>query len=179
VSELHRWAKTTEMKTTDRPFVEWLLVAVLASILSWRVYVDFTRPLVFDADRWMYVVPHLHIYVGLAFACVMIVARTGRKWFPFLLVAACFWVFPVAYVKYGQMVEARDSISLRSLAVKMERRFWTEVARDVAMAMTIATLGVLMIVRKEDTPNQALQTTPMTRSVYDKTIEFGYPQRGV
>jgi len=27
--------------------------------------------------------------------------------------------------------------------------------------------------------NQALQTTPMTRSVYEKTIEFGYPQRGV
>ena len=28
-------------------------------------------------------------------------------------------------------------------------------------------------------PNQALQTTPMTRSVYGKTIEFGHPQRGV
>jgi len=28
-------------------------------------------------------------------------------------------------------------------------------------------------------PNQALQTTPMTRSVYEKTIEFGRPQRGV
>ena len=28
-------------------------------------------------------------------------------------------------------------------------------------------------------PNQALQTTPMTRSVYEKTIEFGDPQRGV
>jgi hypothetical protein len=27
--------------------------------------------------------------------------------------------------------------------------------------------------------NQALQTTPMTRSVCEKTIEFGYPQRGV
>ena len=24
-------------------------------------------------------------------------------------------------------------------------------------------------------PNQALQTTPMTRSVYEKTIEFGCP----
>jgi len=31
--------------------------------------------------------------------------------------------------------------------------------------------------RKE--PNQALQTTPMTRCVYEKTIEFGDPQRGV
>jgi len=28
-------------------------------------------------------------------------------------------------------------------------------------------------------PNQALQTTPMTRSVYEKTIEFGRSQRGV
>ena len=28
-------------------------------------------------------------------------------------------------------------------------------------------------------PNQALQTTPMTRSVCEKTTEFGYPQRGV
>ena len=28
-------------------------------------------------------------------------------------------------------------------------------------------------------PNQALQTTPMTRSVFEKTIEFGHPQRGV
>ena len=27
--------------------------------------------------------------------------------------------------------------------------------------------------------NQALQTTPMTRSVYEKITEFGYPQRGV
>jgi len=27
--------------------------------------------------------------------------------------------------------------------------------------------------------NQALQTTPMTRSVCEKTIEFGRPQRGV
>jgi hypothetical protein len=27
--------------------------------------------------------------------------------------------------------------------------------------------------------NQALQTTPMTRSVYERTIEFGDPQRGV
>jgi len=27
--------------------------------------------------------------------------------------------------------------------------------------------------------NQALQTTPMTRSVYEKSIEFGEPQRGV
>ena len=27
--------------------------------------------------------------------------------------------------------------------------------------------------------NQALQTTPMTRSVYEKTIEFGHPQRSV
>lgn len=26
---------------------------------------------------------------------------------------------------------------------------------------------------------KALQTTPMTRSVYEKTIEFGRPQRGV
>ena len=31
----------------------------------------------------------------------------------------------------------------------------------------------------EKTANQALQTTPITRSVYEKTIEFGYPQRGV
>ena len=30
-----------------------------------------------------------------------------------------------------------------------------------------------------DQPNQALQTTPMTRSVYEKTIEFERPQRGV
>ena len=28
-------------------------------------------------------------------------------------------------------------------------------------------------------PNQALQTTPMTRSVDEKTIKFGHPQRGV
>ena len=28
-------------------------------------------------------------------------------------------------------------------------------------------------------PNQALQTTPMTRSVYEKTLEFVDPQRGV
>ena len=28
-------------------------------------------------------------------------------------------------------------------------------------------------------PNQALQTTPMTRSVCEKTIEFDHPQRGV
>ena len=28
-------------------------------------------------------------------------------------------------------------------------------------------------------PNQSLQTTPVTRSVYEKTIEFGRPQRGV
>ena len=28
-------------------------------------------------------------------------------------------------------------------------------------------------------PNQALQTTPMTRSVCEKNIEFGRPQRGV
>jgi len=33
--------------------------------------------------------------------------------------------------------------------------------------------------RKEGRPNQALQTTPMTRSVCEKTIEFGHPQRGV
>ena len=32
---------------------------------------------------------------------------------------------------------------------------------------------------KKDMANQALQTTPMTRSVYEKTIEFGYTQRGV
>ncbi len=34
---------------------------------------------------------------------------------------------------------------------------------------------------KEDKrqPNQALQTTPMTRSVYEKTIEVGHPWRGV
>ena len=32
---------------------------------------------------------------------------------------------------------------------------------------------------KEKQPNQALQTTPMTRSIYEKTIEFGHPQRGV
>ena len=32
---------------------------------------------------------------------------------------------------------------------------------------------------KKRQPNQALQTTPMTRSVYEKTIEFGHPQRGV
>ena len=28
-------------------------------------------------------------------------------------------------------------------------------------------------------PNQALQTTPMTRSIFEKIIEFGDPQRGV
>ena len=28
-------------------------------------------------------------------------------------------------------------------------------------------------------PNQALQTTPMTRSVHEKITEFGYLQRGV
>jgi hypothetical protein len=28
-------------------------------------------------------------------------------------------------------------------------------------------------------PNQALQTTPMTLSLTEKTIEFGRPQRGV
>ena len=28
-------------------------------------------------------------------------------------------------------------------------------------------------------PNQALQTTPMTLSVFEKTIEFGHPLRGV
>ena len=33
--------------------------------------------------------------------------------------------------------------------------------------------------KKERQPNQALQTTPMTRSVYEKPIEFGHPQRGV
>ena len=27
--------------------------------------------------------------------------------------------------------------------------------------------------------NQALQTTPMTRSVHEKNIEFGDPRRGV
>jgi len=34
-----------------------------------------------------------------------------------------------------------------------------------------------MTIRGEDErqPNQALQTTPMTRSVYERTIEFGYP----
>jgi len=32
---------------------------------------------------------------------------------------------------------------------------------------------------KKQTANQALQTTPMTRSVHEKTIEFGFPQRGV
>jgi len=32
---------------------------------------------------------------------------------------------------------------------------------------------------KTKQPNQALQTTPMTRSVYEKTIEFGHLQRGV
>ena len=32
---------------------------------------------------------------------------------------------------------------------------------------------------KVQTPNQALQTTPMTRSIYERTIEFGHPQRGV
>jgi hypothetical protein len=32
---------------------------------------------------------------------------------------------------------------------------------------------------EERQPNQALQTTPMTRSVYEKTIEVGDPQRGV
>ena len=34
-------------------------------------------------------------------------------------------------------------------------------------------------VTRVDPPNQALQTTPMTRSIYEKTIEFGHPQRGV
>jgi len=33
--------------------------------------------------------------------------------------------------------------------------------------------------KASQTPNQALQTTPMTRSVYEKTVEFGDPQRGV
>jgi hypothetical protein len=33
--------------------------------------------------------------------------------------------------------------------------------------------------RLEKRANQALQTTPMTRSVYEKTTEFGHPQRGV
>ena len=33
--------------------------------------------------------------------------------------------------------------------------------------------------RNEQRPNQALQTTPMTRSVYEKTMEFEVPQRGV
>ena len=37
--------------------------------------------------------------------------------------------------------------------------------------------GVLKIMRRR--ANQALQTTPMTRSVCEKTIEFGRPQRGV
>ena len=32
---------------------------------------------------------------------------------------------------------------------------------------------------REDRANQALQTTPMTRMVYEKTIEFGRHQRGV
>jgi hypothetical protein len=32
---------------------------------------------------------------------------------------------------------------------------------------------------KKKTANQALQTTPMARSVYEKTIVFGYPRRGV
>ena len=32
---------------------------------------------------------------------------------------------------------------------------------------------------EEEAANRALQTTPMTRSVYEKTIEFGHPRRGV
>jgi hypothetical protein len=33
--------------------------------------------------------------------------------------------------------------------------------------------------KNERQPNQALQTTPMTRSVYEKITEFGDPERGV
>ena len=44
-----------------------------------------------------------------------------------------------------------------------------------------AELGRVSIRRipEEKKPNQALQTTPMTRSVYEKTIEFGRRRRGV
>ncbi len=38
---------------------------------------------------------------------------------------------------------------------------------------------ILRTFKKARAANQALQTTPMTRSVYEKTIEFRYPQRGV
>ena len=39
--------------------------------------------------------------------------------------------------------------------------------------------GCNLSVPEEEEPNQALQTTPMTRSVYEKTIEVGHLQRGV
>ena len=32
---------------------------------------------------------------------------------------------------------------------------------------------------EERQPNQALQTTPVTRSIYEKTVEVGCHQRGV
>ena len=34
-------------------------------------------------------------------------------------------------------------------------------------------------VTKPKEANQALQTTPMAPGVYEKTVEFGHPQRGV
>ena len=37
----------------------------------------------------------------------------------------------------------------------------------------------ILFLTQEKEPNQALQTTPMTRSVYEKTNEFGDPKRGV
>ncbi len=51
-----------------------------------------------------------------------------------------------------------------------------EAGRIVRLLIPVAEIEA---VSKEKTANQALQTTPMTRSGFEKTIEFGYPQRGV
>jgi hypothetical protein len=55
----------------------------------------------------------------------------------------------------------------------------TEVLKPSGRPVTFGRPKFRWDTTEERQPNQALQTTPMTRSVYEKTIEFGRPQRGV
>ena len=57
---------------------------------------------------------------------------------------------------------------------RFERQMLISIAMGSSLHNIWANCG-----EEERQPNQALQTTPVTRSVYEKTIEFGHRQRGV
>lgn len=71
--------------------------------------------------------------------------------------------------KYGLRINGRSRDEFEFL----------KALRDAQPGISLSEMSSALEQRKKGRPNQALQTTPMTRSVYGKTIEFGHPQRGV